>query len=131
MNRLSLVLPNKREFITTARIWVSSVAAVAGYDVEKVDDIKIAVGEACNNVVLHSNLTKEISLEIDLQEDTMIIRISDEGDGFIPSECKGSIDVENYDGSGLGLYIIHSLMDQVEIESEQNQGTVITMYKKK
>ncbi|VIA01631.1 serine-protein kinase RsbW [Clostridioides difficile] len=38
-------------------------------------------------------------------------------------------DLENPKESGLGLFIIKTLMDDVDIESEHNQGTKIKMTK--
>ena len=128
MEIFKLNIPNKKEYVISARLAAISVAGNHGYDIEKVDDIRLAVGEACNNVVLHGRGSKSIDIVIQVEEKFMKISVSDQGEGFIHGQIS-SPTPEDYMGSGLGLYIIDSLMDEMVVESEQEKGTTIHMIK--
>ncbi len=128
MDSFKFYIPRKKEYVSCARLTVTSIAAVAGFDVEKIEDIRLAVGEACNNAVLHSNGSDSIEISLVFDSPKITISVKDDGDGFEFDENARTLDDE-YNGSGLGIYIIKSLMDDVDITSERNLGTCITMVK--
>lgn len=130
MDLFNLTIPNKKEFVSAARLFATSVAGLSGFDVESIEDIRMAVGEACNNVVVHSQNSKKIDLEIELAQDRIRISVFDTGAGF-ETRLTDAIDPEQYKGSGLGLFIIDALMDDVEIHCVNDKGTTITMTKKR
>jgi serine/threonine-protein kinase RsbW len=125
---VNLSLPSKPEYVSVARLTASFVANKMGFDIEAIEDIKLAVGEACNNAVLHSGSFDTYNLEFIQNDETLVIEIKDFGNGF---------KVENYtepklddpQENGLGLFIIKSLMDSVTIESAEGNGTKIIMSK--
>lgn len=127
MKRFSLTLPSDSQYVIAARLLATSVAGIAGFNVEQIEDIRMAVGEAMNNAVLHSDCHEEVSLDVDLEDSFIQIKVSDQGTGFNPQEVEQ--DLDNYQGSGLGLFIIDSLMDEVDIDSNSESGTSITMRK--
>lgn len=129
MKRFSLTLPSDSKYVIAARLLATSVAGIAGFNVEQIEDIRMAVGEAMNNAVLHSNCNDEVSLDVDVDDSFIQIRVSDHGKGFNPGEVQ--MDLNNYQGNGLGLFIIDSLMDEVNIDSKNKAGTSITMRKMK
>lgn len=130
MDFFSLSLPNKKEFVVAARLLATSVAGTANFDLEAIEDIRMAVGEACNNVVVHSAKSDKIDLDIELLEQEMKITVKDHGVGFTRT-ARNLIDPEQYTGSGLGLFIIDALMDEVILQSGEEHGTIITMTKKR
>lgn len=125
---VNLSLPSKPEYVSVARLTASFVANKMGFDIEAIEDIKLAVGEACNNAVLHAGTSISYNLEFTQNSEMLVIEIKDFGDGFNTnsySEPKLDEPQEN----GLGLFIIKSLMDNVSIESKQGEGTKIVMSK--
>ncbi len=129
MDQFKLTLPNKKEYVISARLAATSIASVFGFDVEKIDDIRMAVGEACNNVVLHSTDTESFEMHIELKDETMTVCICDKGKGF-QVRSMPPFDLEDYAGSGLGLFIIESLMDEMQVHST-DEGTTIIMKKRR
>lgn len=130
MDFFSLTIPNKKEFVSSARLLATAIAGLSGFDIESIEDIRMAVGEACNNVVVHSQDSDKIDLEIELGEDNLRISVVDSGAGFERHLAEG-IDPDKYEGSGLGLFIIDAVMDDVEIHCGDENGTTITMTKKR
>ncbi len=53
MDNLKIICPGKPEYMTMIRLATGSLAAQAGLDLDAVEDIKMAVFEACKNVSCH------------------------------------------------------------------------------
>ena len=87
-----------------------------------------AVGEAFNNLVLHSYAGRDDGIvEIDIQTspDRISIQLRDWGESFDP----GSVpipDLDNLPESGLGIFIMKTLM---EIKYQAGQPNVLTLTK--
>ncbi len=125
---INMSLPSKPEYVSVARLTASFVANQMGFDIETIEDIKLAVGEACNNAILHSGSDETYKLEFIKQSDNLTIEIVDHGKGFSIEKYKKP-EAEELQENGLGLFIIKSLMDTVEIETSEGQGTKIIMSK--
>lgn len=122
------------EYMSVIRLTTSAVASKIGFDIEEIDDIKVSIGEACTNIIKHGlgENNDSFNIEYTIYEDKLKISVRDNGSGFDPSKIKEpKIDknVENIDDSGLGIFIINSLMDEVEIKSDKERGTEIIMTK--
>jgi len=135
-NTVELVLPGRSEFLQVARLATGGAAARAGLSVDDIEDLKVAVGEACTNVVDHafgestSEDNRRIILRMTVGRDEITIEVEDEGVGFDPAELeRGRRD--NYDGDGgLGFWLIKELTDSVRIESAPGSGTRVIMVKR-
>ena len=125
---INMSLPSKPEYVSIARLTASFVANQMGFDIETIEDIKLAVGEACNNAILHSGSDETYKLEFIKLSDNLTIEVIDHGKGFSIEKYKKP-EAEELQESGLGLFIIKSLMDSVEIETSEGQGTKIIMSK--
>jgi serine/threonine-protein kinase RsbW len=49
---IELTMPFKAEYVSIARLTVSGIANRLGFDIETIEDIKVAVAEVCNKFVL-------------------------------------------------------------------------------
>jgi serine/threonine-protein kinase RsbW len=133
---IELTLPARVEYIGIARLTVSGIAHRLGLSYDEMEDLKLAVGEACTNAVQHAYDDAEGKLRIScrLHPDRIVIEVADQGKGFSYASMKEkigpidtSLDLEDVSEGGLGLYLIHSLMDEVEVHVEA--GVVISMTK--
>ncbi|HPO04849.1 MAG TPA: ATP-binding protein [Bacillota bacterium] len=122
-------VPGKPEYVGTVRMAVSCLANSVGFDVEAIEDIKVAVSEACTNAVCHrSNDSGDYEVYCELSEDRLVISVVDKAGGYDP----GAYSEPHLDcpkEGGLGIYIIKALMDEVEIFTEIGIGTRIQMVK--
>ena len=129
---LRLSIPGKPEYVGTVRLAISSLANCAGFDIEAVEDIKVAVSEACTNVVCHSSVSKEDAYEVacEVGDGRITISVVDRAGGYDMAKYqKPVMDCECPKEGGLGIYIIKALMDEVDIFSEIGIGTSIKMVK--
>jgi len=125
---VSIKLPSKPEYVSIARLTASVLANNIGFDFEEIEDIKVAVGEACNNAVLHSGIEKEFDISFSVQSNKFEVSIEDYGHGFSMKEYHEP-DLEHPKVGGLGIFIMKSLMDEVEFISNPDKGTLIKLVK--
>ncbi len=128
--RIQVSIPHRAEYISLVRLAVSSVANRMGFDVESIEDIKVAVSEACANAILHDGCPagENFVLTCQLRERNLDIFVSDYGRGYEISKIRDP-EPDHLNEGGLGIFIIKSLMDEVKIESGKGQGTSIRMTK--
>lgn len=126
---IDISLPSKPEYVSIARMTSSAIANKMGFNIEEIEDIRVAVGEACNNAVIHGcGNDCNFNIAFTVGDDKFIIEIKDNGKGFDMDKCP-SPDICNPRESGLGIFIIKSLMDDINVESSPEKGTIIRMVK--
>jgi len=130
MDSIKLTLPTKPEYVSLARLTIASVANNMGFSVGDVEDLKVAVSEACTNALNHSLNKPDTTYDLTylVENEKLVFTVTDKGVGFEP-ESVNEPDLNGKQISGFGLFIIKSLMDKVEIVSERGAGTSITMIK--
>lgn len=124
---IKMEIASNPQYVSVIRLTTSGIANKIGFCLEDIEDIKVAVSEACTNAIKHS-LDNKFSVEYTIFENGLTITIIDSGKGYDVD----SIDVPNLEEpkeSGLGLFIIQSLMDEVDIKSDIDNGTIIKMTK--
>lgn len=127
---ISLTLPNTPEYVSIARLTISGIANRMGFNIEDIEDLKVAVAEACTNAIKHGCGNEcNYSIEFLVLKDKLRIEIADNGEGFDYKNLKDP-DLTKPREGGLGLFIIKTLMDEVEIfHNNKSCGTRIIMYK--
>lgn len=118
-----------------ARVVVSVFMARMNPTLEELDDVKTAVSEAVTNAVIHGYQGKGgiICLQAEILERELTVTVRDTGIG-IPDITRAmepmfTTDPEG-ERSGMGFSFMEAFMDEVRVESEPGQGTVVTMKKK-
>ena len=133
---VKLVLPGRSEYLQVARLATGGVAARTSLTVDDIEDLKVAVGEACTNVIDHAfdertdARKRRITLVMSVSRDEITVEVEDEGGGFDPAELeRGSRGA--YEGDrGLGFFLIRELTDSLRIESAPGSGTRVIMVKR-
>ncbi len=120
-----LQLPNRPENVLLVREMLTGVAEAIDLEREELDDIRTAVTEACNNVVLHAYEGAEGPLEVELYARPRAIEIvvRDRGIGFQPPPPPAGV----VDSAGLGLPIVQTLASRVELRDASEQGSEVWM----
>ncbi|WZL73170.1 ATP-binding protein [Clostridiaceae bacterium 35-E11] len=127
---LSISVPSKPEYVNVIRLTASAIASRIGFNIEQIEDIKVAVAEACTNAIKHGLCHNHDNFHINfcVDQDKMTIDIIDEGSGFSCTNIQEP-DLTNPREGGLGIFIIKSLMDEVEVISDIGKGTKMKMTK--
>ncbi len=143
---VTLRVPASAEYVDLVRVTLYGIAAKMGFSYEEIEDMKVAVSEACNNAVLHAygslqaghaaqvpNHPLIVEIRFIKHRDALSIVVKDNGQSFdargqakqsSPLEHGQSID-ELHVG-GLGLYLMQALMDHVEVHSGSGTEVILT-----
>jgi serine/threonine-protein kinase RsbW len=117
---IRLTIPAKAEYITLGRLALTGLSRLRELPQETVADLKLALTEACSNSVRHAypRGTGTVEIVYELQPDRLVIVVADDGEGFDPVSHKAGGD-ELAEG-GLGIAIIRSVADELEIGAREN-----------
>ena len=115
------------EYVSIIRLAISGIANKIGFCLDDIEDLKVAISEACTNAIKHS-LEDRFTIIYTMIEKGLTIEIIDNGKGYNTKEVSEP-DLDNLKESGMGLFIIESLMDEVNVESTEGKGTSIKMTK--
>jgi serine/threonine-protein kinase RsbW len=116
-----LTIPAKPEYITLSRLALSGLSRVRAFPEDTLADLKLALTEACSNSVRHAYADDagHVDISFELLDDRLIVEVADDGSGFGPgghSAKNGDQKVsEELSEGGLGIAIIRSIADEVEI----------------
>ncbi|MEX2658746.1 MAG: ATP-binding protein [Acidimicrobiales bacterium] len=132
---IRLEIPALPAFVGVARVVVASVATtVDGIDDGRLEDLRIAVSEACTNAVevhLAEGRQKRVVLRCVLDGDALEIHIEDSGSGFGDGgdPDHGRVRGAEEDAErGWGLQLIRALVDDVEFSSaDGGTGTSVRL----
>ncbi|WP_297135977.1 anti-sigma B factor RsbW [Terrisporobacter sp.] len=115
------------EYVSIIRLTTSGIANKVGFCIDDIEDLKVAISEACTNAIKHS-LEDRFTIVYSIIENGLAIEIIDNGKGYDTASVRQP-DLDNLKENGMGLFIIESLMDEVNVESVQGKGTTIKMTK--
>ena len=131
----SLRLPSQKDNLELIRNFVAGVAKKVGFDAEDVNKVELAIDEACTNVIEHAyenDDSQDIDIAIQINYDKFSIVVTDKGRSFSPKDISmpgmGRYLAELRVG-GLGIYLMKTLMDEVEYHSEPGVGNEVRMVK--
>ena len=112
-----LTIPAKAEYIGLSRLALAGLSRVRAFSDETLADLKLALTEACSNSVRHAYDGGEghVDISFELRDDRLIIEVADDGTGFEPGQVDGNGGDEELSEGGLGIAIIRSISDEVEI----------------
>lgn len=120
LDKVKLTLPFKAEYVSTARLLTSGIGNRLGFDIDTIEDIKVAVSEVCSKFIkIGSGSTDCYSIEFEVSCTglNVLFYCDDSNLRCIFSE----------EDDGLGVAIINALMDEVEFCSENEY--ILSMFK--
>lgn len=131
---IELEIPARAEYVGLARLVVSSLAtARRALADERIDDLKLAVSEACTNAIeAHADVDVDERVTVRWSEgdDRLQVLIEDRGRGFDPGQLPEHPPVTdperlNFE-RGLGIPLIRTLVDEVDF-APSDAGTSVRL----
>lgn len=120
--------------LADVREFVSVYARNHSFSEKQINDIRLAVDEACTNVIKHAYNYDEkgqLLIQLSFHPNSLTITITDQGRGFnFNSYKKPDLKerIKNKKRGGMGIYLIRNLMDEVSYYSDPGQN-ILTMKK--
>ena len=109
---IELTLPVNSAYVSSARLTASSISNRMGFDIDDIEDIKAAVSEACIFIIskcMDSEETK-FHLKFTILDNSILISLTSNTNNNASSSL---------DENDLGMKVIQTLMDEVEIEDTE------------
>lgn len=124
---LSLSLPRDSSSVPVVRRLAAQALRAFGVESEDIDDVQLAITEACANVVDHATDSDTYEVKVELAADCCAITVVDQGRGFDATTVppRAAPDAE----SGRGLMLMRALTDIVAFQSQPRAGAVVHMVK--
>ncbi len=102
---------------------------------EVIYDVRLALEEVVSNIInygFEDNYEHQISIEMNLQGETLTMKIKDDGKPFNPLEVKSTNLEKPFDEreiGGMGIYIVRKLMDNILYKREEGNNVLqLTKY---
>jgi serine/threonine-protein kinase RsbW len=131
----TISLPPDTQHLAALRSFINAAAVNDGVNPASLRALELAADEIATNVIKHAGSNGDIfcSYSIDTEHHTAICEISwQSAEPFFPNVLPGSEDIrqrlEARQPGGLGLFLIHSLIDKIEYDYRDGK-TVIKLMK--
>jgi len=128
--RLRLLLPSEERSVPVVRKVLSHALGVLGVSPECVDDIEVAISEACTNVLDHAHDQQEYAVLAGIDGDYCIVEVCDSGGDFDepPPVAQGVLIDPDAEG-GRGVQLMRALVDELDFTVCEERGTVVRLQK--
>jgi serine/threonine-protein kinase RsbW len=132
--RFQITLAAEVESLQAFRKFITDCCAKYDLPGDTVLELKLAVDEACTNIIEHGYKGMDpgsIILAFRIQPDRILVQITDFGQVFEPvAGPKPDVEaaLEDRELGGLGLYLIYETMDNIDYSSSED-GNMLTFTK--
>jgi serine/threonine-protein kinase RsbW len=127
---VELRIPARPEWVALARLAAATVANRVRFSIEEIEDVKLAVAEACTAVIQHESHGEFISLTCEALADSLRVRVHDTGRHLVDATERQRMNFEEARIAGLGVFLIRTLMDEVSYDVHPQHGTDLLMVKR-
>ena len=130
---VTLTVPSHPKYLYVVRSALYPILVDAGFVRKDARKIILAVDEACSNIIKHAyegDPAKTITLTIIDTADRFTVRLRDYGKKTDTSKIAPR-NLEDVRPGGLGTHFMGAAFDAVTYDTNQEQGTLLTLEKKK
>ena len=129
-----LDFPAKADYLLLARLALSGIARELPVNDELLADLKLALTEACGNVVRHAYAGTEpggVSVVFTIDDHRLLMTVTDQGEGVaVPDSLEDAAEPPAPLESGMGMPIIRAIVDELAVEAgPDGRGTQVRMVK--
>jgi anti-sigma regulatory factor (Ser/Thr protein kinase) len=121
MADVQLTLPARAENVAVVRHALGGLGEALALDPQTLSDVKLAVTEACTNVVVHAYGDGDGPMEVAASIDSDVLRV------VVRVEGLGILPRPDSPGLGLGLPLIATLTESLELGKGTDDRTEVTM----
>ncbi|MFG1997727.1 ATP-binding protein [Spirillospora sp. NPDC048911] len=123
---LVLCLPRDAATAHLTREVLDASLTKLGVDEQVCDDVNLALGEACANVIQHADPSDEYEVRVHTYNSRCQIEVIDTGRGFDAVMLdRAAADATATDEHGRGLQIIDAIAENLQIVNRNQDGAII------
>ena len=128
---VELKIPARAEWVAVARLAVAAVASRLNFSVDELEDIKLAIAEACTNCIQHSLENDRIEITSEVLSDEVRVSVRDRSVNHkLEAVEKEPGFADGRRTEELGIFLIRALMDEVTYRVDAREGTELFMIKR-
>lgn len=127
---VELEIPSEPEYVSVVRRAIEGIAQRMHFDDVQIEDLKVAVGEACTNAVKYGcpkDSSQGVVVRCVVKPDGLLVEVRNKVSGCSMPTIPGEPDLGKE--GGLGLYLIQALMDDVSLEWK-DETAIVRMVKR-
>lgn len=130
LGTVELRIPSKPEWVAVARLAVAAVANRLPFSVEEIEDLKLAIAEACTMCIQQGPGSETIDIICGAAASGLHVEVRD--GRYRARDDAGSRrpPVVAVEGEGLGIFLIQALMDDLTYNLDPQLGTELVMTKR-
>ncbi|MCA1847093.1 MAG: ATP-binding protein [Actinobacteria bacterium] len=125
---VAVCLPLEAPSVALVREIVRNALRSFGVTQECIEDIALALSEACTNVIDHAVADDEYEVRLEVGDENCVVSVKNTGLGFDAGTLR-DVMPDPSSPRGRGVSIMRALMDKVDFTSEPEAGTIVRLTK--
>ena len=128
---IKITVPSDPRYLSLIRDVTARVCLLGGIEGTVTDTLKLAIDEACANVIKHTykgDTGKNISVQYKMTTERFEAVIEDSGEKVSPESMKGR-DLDDVRPGGLGLHFIRRAFDVAAYDENREKGNCLRLIK--
>jgi serine/threonine-protein kinase RsbW len=135
---VTLSIPCAPEFVGTARLTIMGVASRLGFSYDQIEDIRLAVGEACTNAIARAkqggaanpDRQPQITIRSRIEPTQLTVEVEDNAVAVGEIQPEVVVDGDGTNSHELGALLMEILVDDFSIEEVDGGGTRVRLVKR-
>jgi anti-sigma regulatory factor (Ser/Thr protein kinase) len=126
-----ITVPSHPKYLSVVRAVTARMGQLHEMTETVIDDIKLAVDEACSNVIKHAyrgETSRKITLRYTITRGAFTVNIDDNGIKSAMGQMKGR-SLDDVKPGGLGVHFIRRVFDVVELDDRKRRGNRLILIK--
>jgi serine/threonine-protein kinase RsbW len=132
-NSAIIIIPSHPKYLSIVRAVTGKMAELSGMAESAIEDVKLAVDEACSNVIKHAYkevANQKIILRFKTSSKGFEVIIDDNGIKVLPESLVGR-DLEDIRPGGLGIHFIKKVFDVFAFDDKKKKGNRLRLLRYK
>lgn len=127
--QIALCLPRDGKTVSLVRAVTMDALAHFGVTSACIDDIGLALSEACANVIRHADPSDEYEVRLEIEDARCTISVIDTGRGLDVNTLTHAMPDPSSPG-GRGVALMGALTDRIDFTSQPESGTIVRLVKR-
>jgi len=126
-----VTIPSQAKYLSVVRAATVNIGKLYGMDEPVIEDVKLAVDEACSNVIKHAyrgNASRKIVVKYRAMQDRFEVIIEDSGMKGRMELMKGR-SLDDIRPGGLGIHFIRRVFDVFKFDEKKKNGNRLILIK--
>jgi serine/threonine-protein kinase RsbW len=122
---IDVTIPARAEYISIARLAAAAIAAHQAFTYDEIEDLKIAVSEACTALIAAPNTLRRspLSLRFVPEPDALVVLIDTRGTP-LALDLSSNGEPTALDERHLGVFLMQCLVDEVDIRHTGDRTSI-------